>query len=221
MRIRHNTAPHGQYPTRHERLADIWVHVAGIVFAAAGGGALAGVAYFHNEFGRARSVSAYVLCLLLLLSVSAASNLAYVIHHRRRLQNADETAIFLLIAGSYTPFTTQILHGALAIRLTLAVWGLAIGAALAKMFVSGISRRLWMLAYLLLGWTVIVAIEPLVRGLHGLPLALLVGGGLTYSLGTICYAAPKLRYRRAIWHAFVLAAATMHFVAILTGVVLA
>jgi hemolysin III len=211
----------GHYPTRSERIADLWVHVIGVGLAVIGGAALVVTAYLDDGVGRALSVCAYVLCLLTMLGVSAASNLATIVYHHRRLQNLDQAAIFLMIAGSYTPFTTQILHGPLGIGMTLAVWCLALVAAAGKLFLPGISRRLWMLAYLLLGWMVVIAIVPLVAGLRPASLILLLGGGITYSLGAIFYAAPSLRFRRAIWHGFVLAAAAMHFCAILTGVVLA
>jgi len=211
----------GQYPTRAERIADIWVHVAGIGFGVVGGAILVGTAYWNGSLGRAVSVSTYALCLLVLLIVSAASNLTTIAHHPRLLRNADEASIFLMIAGSYTPFTTQILHGSLGFWMTAAIWLLAVSAAAGKLFLSGVSRRIWMAGYLLLGWMVILAIGPLVAGLQPLPLFLLIAGGVTYTVGTISYAAPRLRFRRAIWHGFVLAAAAMHFCAILLGVVLA
>ena len=214
-------AAFGQYPTRAERLADLWVHIIGVSLAVAGGGVLVAIACLRNEPGRVISVSAYVLCMLTMLSVSAASNLANVVHHHRRLQNSDEAAIFLMIAGSYTPFTTQILHGALAIGMTLAIWALALAAASAKLFLPRFSRRSSVFAYIGLGWLVVVAAGPLVADLAPTALVLLVSGGVVYTLGTITYVAARLPYRRAIWHGLVLAAASLHFAAILIGVVLA
>jgi hemolysin III len=214
-------AAFGQYPTRSERIADLWVHIVGVGLAILGGGALIIAACLLNEPGRAISISTYVLCLLMMLSLSAASNLADVVHQHRRLQNADEAAIFLMIAGSYTPFTTQILHGQLAIGMTLAIWGLALAAAGSKLFLPRMPGWFSMFAYIALGWLVVLAAGPLIADLAPASLFLLVAGGVVYTLGTISYAAPRLRYRRAIWHGFVLAAAMLHFAAILTGVVLA
>ena len=211
----------GQYPTRNERVADLWVHIVGLGLASIGGAGLAALAYVHTDLGRAISVCTYVLCLLTMLAASAASNLASSVHQHRRLQNLDAAAIFVMIAGSYTPFTTQILHGQLAVGMTLAIWSLALGAAAAKLLIRDLSRRFSMFAYIGLGWLVIVAAGPLIAGLRPLSLFLLVAGGVVYTLGTVSYAAPRLRYRRAIWHGFVLAAAMLHFGAILTGVVLA
>jgi hemolysin III len=211
----------GQYSTRNERLADLWVHVLGVCSGLAGGAALIAIAYLHGGLSRALIASPYVISLLAMLSVSAASNLAHVVHHHRRLQNADEAAIFLMIAGSYTPFTIQILHGALATVMTLSIWCLALAAAAGKLLLRHVSRRIWMLAYLLLGWAVIVAIAPLAAELRPAALILLVAGGIIYSLGTISYAMPQLRFRRAIWHGFVLVAAGLHFAAILIGVAMA
>ncbi len=214
-------AAFGQYPTRAERLADMWVHIVSVGLAIIGGGGLVVTACLLNEPGRAISISTYVLCLLTMLSLSAASNLAGVVHHRRRLQNADEAAIFLMIAGSYTPFTTQILHGGLAVGMTLAIWCLALAAAAGKLLLPRMPGWFSMLAYIGLGWLVVVAAAPLIAELRSAALFLLIAGGVVYTLGTISYAQPKLRYRRAIWHGFVLAAAGLHFAAILIGVVLA
>lgn len=211
----------GQYPTRNERLADLSVHALGVCFGVAGGAVLIAIAYLHGGLSRALIASTYVVSLLAMLSISAASNLAHIVHHHRRLQNADEAAIFLMIAGSYTPFTIQILHGTLAAAMTLSIWCLALAAAAGKLLLRHVSRRIWMLAYLLLGWAVIVAIEPLAAGMHPLALILLIAGGIVYTLGTISYAMPRLRFRRAIWHGFVLAAAGLHFAAILIGVAMA
>jgi hemolysin III len=214
-------ADFGQYPTRSERVADLWVHIIGIGLAIIGGGGLVVTACLLNPPGRAISISTYVLCLLTMLSLSAASNLAGVVHDHRRLQNADQAAIFLMIAGSYTPFTTQILHGGLATGMTLAIWCLALAAAAGKLFLPRMPGWFSMLAYIGLGWLVVVAAAPLIAELNSAALLLLVAGGVVYTLGTISYAHPRLRYRRAIWHGFVLAAASLHFAAILIGVVLA
>jgi hemolysin III len=195
------------------------IHIGGIAFALAGGIVLV-VAAWPNGFGRAVAVTVYALSLLTMFTASAASNLARSSDPRRRLENGDEAAIFVMIAGSYTPFTTQVLQGALAIGMTLSIWCFAVAAAAGKLFLTRVSRRIWMLAYLVLGWFVIIATEPLVTALPPLALTLLVGGGVVYTVGTIFYAAARLPFRRAIWHGFVLAGAAMHFAAILTGIVL-
>ena len=113
---------------------------------------------------------------------SMAYNLA---SPRRRplLRRLDHAAIFLMIAGSYTPFTTQRLHGAWAWGMTSVVWTLALGAAAGKLFAPGLGKGFWVLLYLALGWAALVAIQPLLAGVSLLALGLLLAGGLVYSLG--------------------------------------
>jgi hemolysin III len=133
----------------------------------------------------------------------------------------DEAAIFIMIAGSYTPFTTQRLSGAWSIGMTAAVWGLALAGAAGKLFSSRLPDWVWTLVYVALGWIALVALRPLIQGVPVLALALLTAGGLIYTTGALIYHSPRLPYRRAIWHGFVVTAAAAHYAAICAGVVLA
>jgi len=150
---------------------------------------------------------------------SAAYNLA---SPRRRplLRRLDHAAIFLMIAGSYTPFTTQRLTGAWAWGMTAAVWTLALAGAAGKLFLPGLGKGFWVVLYLALGWVALIAVRPLLADVSILALALLAAGGLIYSLGVIVYLRKTLPFRRAIWHGFVVAAAATQYAAVLTGVVL-
>jgi hemolysin III len=141
---------------------------------------------------------------------------------RRRplLRRFDHAAIFLMIAGSYTPFTTQSLTGAWAIGMTTTVWALALAGVAGKLFLPGLGRGFWVALYLALGWIAVVAVKPLMATVSLVALILLLAGGLVYSLGVIVYVRRSLPFRRAIWHGFVIAAAGMQYAAILTGVVL-
>jgi hemolysin III len=125
-----------------------------------------------------------------------------------------------MIAGSYTPFTTQSLTGAWAIGMTTTVWVLALAGVAGKLFLPGLGRGFWVALYLALGWIAVVAVKPLIATVSLLALLLLLAGGLVYSLGVIVYVRRSLPFRRAIWHGFVIAAAGMQYAAILTGVVL-
>ena len=203
-----------------ERSADRWVHIVGLTAGAVGGLILLGMSLGVGRLGQAAAIGVYATCLVLMFLASAAYNLA---SPRRRvlLRRLDQAAIFFMIAGSYTPFTTQRLAGAWSWGMTLAVWTLAIGAAAIKLFAPGLDRKFWVGVYLALGWLALVAIKPLLAGVSALALVLLLAGGLVYTLGVVIYLKRDLPFRRAIWHGFVTAAAATHFVAILTGVVLA
>jgi hemolysin III len=213
-------APHAEHYSRPaERLADGWVHIVGLTAAAIGGLALLGVSLGFGRFGQAAAIGIYAACLVAMWVASMAYNLA---SPRRRplLRRLDHAAIFLMIAGSYTPFTTQRLHGAWAWAMTAVVWTLALGAAAGKLFAPGLGKGFWVVLYLALGWAAVVAIQPLLASVSLLALGLLLAGGLVYSLGVIVYLNRKLPFRRAIWHGFVAAAAGTHFAAVLIGVVL-
>jgi hemolysin III len=141
-------------------------------------------------------------------------------HRRPLLRRLDHAAIFLMIAGSYTPFTTQSLTGAWAWGMTAAVWTLALAGAAGKLFLPGLGRGFWVALYLALGWSAVVALKPLLASVSAVALILLAIGGAIYSLGVIFYLRRSLPYRRAIWHGFVLTAAATQYAAVLTGVVL-
>lgn len=203
-----------------ERSADRWVHIVGLTGGALGGMILLGLSLGVGRLGQAAAVGVYATCLVLMFLASAAYNLA---SPRRRplLRRLDHAAIFLMIAGSYTPFTTQRLTGAWAWGMTTAVWTLAIGAAIGKLLAPGLGRKIWVAVYLALGWIAVIATKPLLAGVSAVALILLLVGGLVYTLGVVVYLKADLPYRRAIWHGFVTAAAATHFAAILKGVVLA
>ena len=208
------------YPTPAERSADRWVHVVGLSAAAFGGVVLMGLSLGFGSWTQTLAVGTYAACLVATFLCSAAYNLA---SPRRQplLRRLDHAAIFLMIAGSYTPFTTQRLHGALALYMTLLVWLTAAGGVLGKLFLPGLSKTFWIGVYLALGWLAIVAIRPLLATGSIITLSLLIGGGLVYSTGVLVYVRKQLRFRRAVWHSFVLAAAATHYAAVLTGVVFA
>lgn len=212
--------PRRHYPSRAERLADWWVHAIGLAGAAVGGGALLGMSLCLGRWGEAASVSIYILSVLLMFTCSAAYNLT---GERRRplLRRLDHAGIFVMIAGSYTPFTTQRLEGAWSLGLTAAVWVGALAGAAGKLLLPESARGVWLAIYLALGWIAVVAIKPLIESVPWIALLLLALGGAVYSSGVLVYLRKQLRFRRAIWHGFVVAAAGIHFAAILIGVVLA
>ncbi|MBV9512028.1 MAG: hemolysin III family protein, partial [Caulobacteraceae bacterium] len=209
------------YPTRGAKLADGWVHGVGIAAAVIGGAVLLILALLgHGGAGLMAATAVYDVCLVAMLVLSAAYNLTRIHAGRPFLRKLDEAGIFLMIAGSYTPFTTQRFSGGWAVSMTLLVWAVALAGVAGKLFTTRIPERVWTLVYVAFGWIVLLAIKPLVSGVPMTTLVLLVIGGLTYTSGALVFHS-RLPYRRAIWHGFVVAAAGMHYAAICTGVVLA
>jgi len=205
----------------NERAADRAVHLAGLVLGLAGTSILLGIA--------ARSASAMVLVASLIYSASLIAMLvcSTLYHHsatqayRIFMRRLDHAAIFILIAGTYTPFTTCRLHGAWAIALTTAVWAGALGGAAVKLFGPLRSSGLSTAAYIALGWMGIIALRPILAAVDPLSLILIGVGGVIYSIGAAIHRWRSLRFHNAIWHAMVVIAAACQFIAVLRGVVLA
>jgi hemolysin III len=130
----------------------------------------------------------------------------------------DHAAIFLLIAGTYTPFALVTLNGGLGWSLFGVIWGLAVAGVVLEAATRGRARRLQLLLYLVMGWGIAVAARPLVRELPTGGLVLLAAGGLAYTFGVIFFVS-KRPFHHAIWHVFVLAGSVCHFFAVLLYVI--
>jgi hemolysin III len=131
---------------------------------------------------------------------------------KKVFQKFDHSAIYLLIAGSYTPFTLVTLRGAWGWSLFAVVWGLAVIGILQDIMFAKRRSILSVIIYLLMGWIAMVAIRPLSRALPGAGMTLLVAGGLFYTIGVVFYALDKkIVHSHGIWHLFVLAGSACHF----------
>jgi hemolysin III len=201
-----------------ERAADKWVHLIGLGLAVAGGVFLFSSSFVAGGIGRATAIALYAVCLISMLAASTAYNLSNVCPARPLLRRMDEAAIFLMIAGSYTPFTVLKFDGWISVAATTGVWSLAIFGVIAKLCLPILSDRFWTAVYAGFGWLAVLMIKPLVEGVGATGLFWLAVGGLIYTGGTLFFLNPKLRFRRAVWHACVVAGAATHYYAILTFV---
>jgi hemolysin III len=214
------TKPPRHYPTPAAKCADLVVHVIGLTLALVGGIVLLALAVRAGSISAVVGVSIYGAGLLAMLAFSTAYNFAKA-QYRPSLRNLDHAGIFLMIAGSYTPFTIHSLSGAWAWGMTIAVWSIAGLGVLMKLTLPKVDRRLSLALYLALGWLVVVAIKPMIANVAWYALILLLAGGVLYSTGVIFYVNKRLKFARAIWHGHVVAAAAAHWTAVLLGVVLA
>lgn len=210
---------HYQSPAEH--IADLVVHTVGLTLAAVGGIVLAVLSALNGGVGVVMATAIYALCLVAMLTASTVYNLTRPGAARPVLRRLDEAAIFLMIAGSYTPFTTQRFEGWWSIGFTLVVWLIAFAGVGAKLILPRLSDAFWSGVYVVFGWIAVIALKPLIDTVHPIALGLLVLGGLIYTAGVLFFISPKLKYRRAIWHGFVVAGAGVHWAAVLVGVVLA
>jgi hemolysin III len=212
--------PPRHYPTSAAKCADLVVHIVGLTLALVGGIVLLVFAVRAGSISRVVGVSIYGAGVLAMLAFSTAYNFAKA-QYRPLLRRLDHAGIFLMIAGSYTPFTIHNLTGAWAWGMTIAVWSIAAIGALGKLFLPRVGRKLWVAVYLALGWLVVIALKPMIDHVYWVALLLLVAGGVLYSTGVIFYVNKRLKFSRAIWHGHVVAAAATHWTAVLIGVVLA
>jgi hemolysin III len=204
-----------------ERIADRYIHLAGLAAALVGAVVLIAAAAPRQSALMIFSVAVYGLGLLGMIGASALYNFAAPSRRKEWFRRLDHAAIFLLIAGTYTPFALVRMAGPWGTGIAAFVWSAAIGGIALKLLSPRRLERLSTALYLGLGWVVLVALEPLFADVPLRAVVLLGLGGLLYSLGVIFHLWKELPYHKAIWHGFVLAAATCHYVAVLNGVVLA
>lgn len=207
--------------TRAERIADLVVHAIGLGCGLAACIALAAVALPKADARLAVALAVYGAGLIAMLGCSAAYNISTSPRRRRWLRRVDHAAIFVMIAGTYTPFSLITLQGRWGLGLLAFVWSVALLGVAGKLFMAARFERWSVPAYLLLGWTVLVALEPLVDAISLPGLLLLGAGGVLYTTGIVFYRWQRLPFQTAIWHGFVLAAAACHFTAVLGEVALA
>ena len=156
----------------------------------------------------------YALSMVLLFSASALYHMAVTADRRYFYKKLDHTAIYYLIAGTYTPFLTIALPTAKAHYLLIALWVIAIIGTLFKLIFIHSFQKISLFAYLAMGWLALLVIDDMQRFLSAQALTFLIAGGISYTVGALFYALKKVRYAHAIWHLFVLIGAGLHFLAI-------
>ena len=204
-----------------ETLADGIVHALGIGFGFTGAIILVVRAATSNSTVALSAVLIYAAALLAMLGISAAYNMWPVSRMKWALRRFDHSAIYLMIAGTYTPLVIQLEASYETIGLLIVVWIIAVVGAALKLFLPGRLDGLSIALYLLLGWSVVPVYHSVLPALPSSALLLLGIGGLLYSGGVVFHAWRSLRFQNAIWHAFVLVAAACHWGAIMHTVVLA
>ncbi|GAA5015107.1 hemolysin III family protein [Acinetobacter puyangensis] len=160
------------------------------------------------------SMLAYGLSLILLFSASTLYHLSDSATQRIWLKKLDHTAIYYLIAGTYTPFLALFLPTEKAKILLIALWIIALIGTFFKLFFVHRFQKISLIAYIVMGWLAVLVMDDMRTYLSSTALQLLIAGGLFYTIGTIFYAAKKYKYTHAIWHIFVVMGAASHFFAI-------
>lgn len=202
-----------------EEIANSITHGIGIVL---GIGALCILVTFAGIYGNTWhviSVSVFGFTLILLYTASTLYHSIQAPRTKNILQIVDHSAIYLLIAGTYTPFTLVNLRGPWGWSLFAAVWCLAFIGIAIQLGQMERWRRVSLVLYVGMGWIVLVAIKPLISSLATSGLILLLLGGLAYTVGILFYRWKSLKFNHAVWHIFVLAGSILHFFAVLFYVI--
>jgi hemolysin III len=206
---------------RGEIIADGVIHAIGICSGLIGAIVIIFIASHSTKIVEITPVLIYAAGLVAMLGFSAAYNMWPVSRTKWILRRFDHSAIYLLIAGTYTPFIAQLKTSLAAGGLLMGVWLTAAFGVVLKLVLPGRFDGVAIVLYLLLGWSGVMAYGSLIASLPSLTFWLLVAGGVLYSVGVIFHLWRSLRFHNAIWHAFVLLAAVCHYTAVLEYAVLA
>jgi hemolysin III len=205
--------------SRGEWIADICVHAVGLAAGAIGASVMIVASALRHDFLVEIGVALYAAGLLAMLGCSTIYNGVRLSRRKELLRRLDHAAIFGMIAGTYTPLLLSKLGGAWGLGLLTFVWLVAIAGIIIKLLsphrFSGLSIAL----YLALGWSGLVAVNPLLASLSLSAIVLIVAGGCLYSIGVLFHLWERLPYQKAVWHGFVIAGAACHYIAICSDVV--
>jgi len=201
------------YPPKEERI-NIISHAIGLGLSVIG---LVFLILRSVQSGSTIKIVSFIIFGLSMITLYLASTLYHSstdLQKRHRLNVFDHSSIYLLIAGTYTPFLLITLKGPWGWSIFGTVWGIAIAGIILKLFYTGRFDRLSTIGYVLMGWIVVIAINPLIHRLAAEGLFWLFMGGLFYTIGAILYSIRRINYNHAIFHGCVLLGTISHFIAI-------
>ena len=202
--------------TQGEEIANSISHGIGTLLSIAGLIVMVVLAVMHGDAWHVVSFSIFGATLIILYLASTLYHSLPMPRVKKILQRVDHSAIFLLIAGTYTPFMLVTLRGALGWSIFGVVWGLALAGILLKIFFS-ISKfeKVSVGLYVFMGWLCVIAAKQFLANVPQLSLVLLVFGGLSYTVGVLFYVWDRLPYNHAVWHLFVLGGSIFHYFSVL------
>ncbi|MCP5455195.1 MAG: hemolysin III family protein [Thermotogae bacterium] len=218
--IKNDSQIQEEFFTTGEEVANSIIHGFGMLFSLA---ALVLMIIFSALEGTAWHVVSTSIFGVTLLLLYTSSTLYHALTNRKAknlFEIFDHSSIYLLIAGTYTPFTLVTLRGPLGWTIFGIVWGMAVLGILFKIFFVKRFVFLSTLIYIIMGWMIIIGINPLMQNIDPNGIFWLVTGGILYTLGTVFYIWRKFRYHHAVWHLFVLAGSFCHFWCVLFYVIL-
>ena len=202
------------YSKKEERL-NVITHAVGLLLSVIGLYFLILKSFHYEGFWKPASLVIYGLSLIILYAASTFYHAAKDPRLRRKLNIFDHAAIYVLIAGTYTPFTILVLEGSLGWIIFGLTWTFVLIGIVLKLFYTGRFDKLSTALYLLMGWQIMFVINPLMERFSTEGLQLLFAGGVFYTIGAVLYSIKKFPYNHAIFHVFVVLGSVCHFFSVL------
>ena len=206
--------------TKREEIMHMLTHWIGAILVSLGAGALITLSAFAGGAARIAAVSIFSASMIALYCASTLYHFAEGETAKRRLKVLDHSAIYLLIAGTYTPFLLVNVRGTMGTAMFIIIWLMAILGIVGKFFLIGKVKKLSLIIYLVMGWLAVFAVKDLINTVSLTGLIFLALGGLFYTAGCYFYVRKDKEFYHGIWHIFVLLGTILHFFAVLFGCVL-
>jgi len=204
----------GKYYTTTEEMMNISTHAIGLVLSCVALVALINKASIYGGLTHIISAIVFGISLIILYAASTFYHSATKDVLRSRLRIVDHSAIYFLIAGTYTPFMLIVLNNQLGWVIFGICWSMAVTGVVLKLFFTGRFDKVSTVMYLIMGWMIVFAINPLKENLSQDGIDWLFAGGISYTIGAILYAIKQIKFNHALFHLFVLAGSTCHFISI-------
>jgi len=201
------------YPPIEEKI-NIISHAIGLLLSIVALVLLVARASLHGSVWQIVSFAIFGVSLITLYAASTSYHAAKKSALRKRLKIFDHASIYILIAGTYTPFTLVTLKGTIGWVIFGISWGLALTGIILKLFFTGKYDLISTMMYVLMGWIIVFAIKPLINNLPVDGLIWLIAGGISYTIGALTYSIPKIKFNHAIFHMFVLMGSFCHFMSL-------
>ncbi|MFZ4457283.1 MAG: PAQR family membrane homeostasis protein TrhA [Bacteroidales bacterium] len=201
------------YEPVEERI-NVWSHGLGVLLSIVGLVMLVLRAVALGDVWRIVSFSIFGFSMILLYSASTIYHNSKTPKVRSRLNVFDHASIYVLIAGSYTPFTLVTLHGWVGWTIFGIAWGAALVGITLKLFFMGKYKILSTVIYVVMGWIIVFAVSPLMKNMSSEGLSWLLAGGISYTVGAVLYSLKGMRFNHAVFHVFVLLGTICHFITI-------
>ena len=202
-----------KYSKKEEKL-NVLTHAFGLLMSSIGLPFLLLKSLQYNGFWKPISIVIFGISLVILYAASTFYHASKDPKIRRKLNIFDHAAIYVLIAGTYSPFTIIVLEGSLGWIIFGCTWAFALVGIILKLFYTGRYDKLSTVMYILMGWQIILVINPLIDVFSPEGLRLLFAGGVFYTVGALIYSSKKIKYNHAVFHVFVLLGSTSHYLCV-------